>query len=234
MPLPVIAAIPGIPYAPPPANGFTNHFPLFLASYQPGLKETNIQRDQALFRRIARGDSQAFAEFYDAYAVRLGIYVSRFLKSDIWAEEIVQDTFIKLWAVRETVAIVEYPAGFVYRMAANRTKDHLKHRAHEVKLQQQLASLLATEERNTTQDRFDYRQGEKLFREAVQQLPAQRGRIFKMRHEEGLSYDEIAGKLNISRNTVRNLLNLAIQHIRTYLLEKGGIKGIWVLFFFLQ
>jgi RNA polymerase sigma-70 factor (ECF subfamily) len=198
------------------------------------LDSTALQNDKLIFQRIALGDAEAFAAFYDAYAVKLALYVSRFLGSDLWAEEIVQDTFLKLWSIRETIGEIEYPAGFVYRMIANRAKDHLKHRAHEIKLQQHLSRYLAQADTNTTQELLDYQNGEKLFRQAVQQLPAQRGLVFKLRHEQGLSYDDIARELGVSRHTVRNLLNLASQNIRSYLLEHGDITGFLVLLIFLK
>jgi len=198
------------------------------------LDSSDLHRDREIFQRIASDDAQAFAEFYDAYAVKLALYVSRFLGSELWAEEIVHDTFLKLWSIRETLTTVETPAAFVYRMIANRAKDHLKHQEHEVKLQQHLVRLLQQSHTNTTQDLLDYQIGEKLYRQAVQQLPAQRALIYKMRHEQGMSYDEIAKELELSRHTVRNLLNLALKDIRKYLLEHGDITGAVALIFFLK
>ena len=193
-----------------------------------------LHNEKEIFQRIAQGDAQAFAEFYEAYAVKLALYVSRFLGSELWAEEIVHDTFLKLWSIRETLTTVETPAAFVYRMIANRAKDHLKHQEHEVKLQQHLVRHFQQANTNTTQDQLDYQIGERLYRQAVQQLPTQRALVFKMRHEQGLSYDEIARELDLSRHTVRNLLNLALKDIRSYLLEHGEITGMVVLLFFLK
>ncbi|AEW00347.1 hypothetical protein A4D02_23765 [Niastella koreensis] len=196
------------------------------------MESSALYNERDLFQRIAQGDAQAFATFYDAYAVKLALYVSRFLGSELWAEEIVHDTFLKLWSIRETLTTVENPAAFVYRMIANRVKDHLKHQEHEVKLQQHLVRYL--QHANTTQDLLDYQIGEKLYRQAVQQLPAQRALVYKMRHEEGMSYDEIARELELSRHTVRNLLNLALKDIRNYLLQHGDITGAVALIFFLK
>lgn len=132
------------------------------------MEDNTLHDDKLIFQRIARGDAQAFAEFYDGYAVKLALYVSRFLKSDLWAEEIVQDTFVKLWSIRETLGEIEHPAAFVYRMVANRTKDHLRHREHEIKLQQHLARYFQQTSANTTQDQLDYQTGEKRYRQAIQ------------------------------------------------------------------
>jgi len=198
------------------------------------LDNSDLQGDRLIFQRIAQGDAQAFAAFYEGYAVKLAFYVSRFLGSDLWAEEIVQDTFLKLWSIRETIGEVEYPAGFVYRMIANRAKDHLKRQEHEIKLQQHMARYLQQANTNTTQEQVDYQMSEKLFRTAIGQLPAQRALVYKMRHEQGLSYEEIARELDLSRHTVRNQLNLALQNIRTYLLEHGDITGVLVVFLILN
>ncbi len=198
------------------------------------MENSDLQSERLIFQRIAQGDAQAFASFYEAYAVKLALYVSRFLGSDLWAEEIVQDTFLKLWSIRETIAEIEYPAGFVYRMIANRAKDHLKRQEHEIRLQQHMARYLQHANTNTTQEQVDYQMSEKLFRTAIEQLPAQRSLVYKMRHEQGLSYEEIARQLGLSRHTVRNQLNLALQNIRTYLLEHGDIAGLLVLFLILN
>lgn len=195
------------------------------------MKEDTTYRDRELFKRIAQGDTQAFTTFFKAYSVDLAGYVARFLRSELWAEEIIQDVFLKLWASREMLDQVDVPGAFIYRMILNRAKDHLKHREHEVRLQHYLSGLTTDAGANDTQDAVDFRIGKKLFDEAVRQLPRQRALVFKMRHEQGLSYDQIAQHLQVSPHTVRNLLNLAMQHIRSYLLEHGGITGLMIVSF---
>ncbi len=184
-----------------------------------------------MFGLIAQGDETAFTTFFDRHATKMSIYVSRFLGSDLWAEEIVQDVFLKLWNIRETVGDMEYPAGFVYRMAANRAKDYLKHRDQELKFQYYLSLYLHSASHNT-QDELDFRQSRQLLQEAIERLPSQRALIFKLRHGQGLSYDEIALQLGLSKNTIRNQLNLAQQNIRTYLLERGDFFGLTLLLVF--
>jgi RNA polymerase sigma-70 factor (ECF subfamily) len=49
-----------------------------------------------------------------------------------------------------------------------------------------------------------------------------------------MSYDEIARELELSRHTVRNLLNLALKDIRNYLLQHGDIAGVVILIFILK
>jgi RNA polymerase sigma factor (sigma-70 family) len=54
-------------------------------------------------------------------------------------------------------------------------------------------------------------------RAAINQLPEQQRRIYKLSREAGLTYDEIAAELNISRNTVKEHLRRAVSGIKAYL-----------------
>jgi RNA polymerase sigma-70 factor (family 1) len=195
--------------------------------------EENTYRDIELFRKIASGDAAAFAAFFNLYAPKIATYVSKVLRSDSWAEEIVQDVFMKLWSAKETLLSVETPVAFVYRMAINRATDYLRLREQEIKLQHYLLSSAKTEVRHT-EEHVDFKMGEELYRQAVESLPKQRKLVFKMRHELGKSYDEIARELEVSPHTVRNLLNLAMQHLRAYLQKYGDLMTCIVIAWFLQ
>jgi RNA polymerase sigma-70 factor (family 1) len=179
------------------------------------------QKDKLLFNRIAAGDVKAFAEIFNVYAPRLAINVSKLLHADQWTQEIVQDVFVKLWDVRETLTRIDSPADYLYRMSANRVQDYLRKQEREIKLQYYLDCNSKGDLTNNTQEKLDLRFSQQLFSEAVQLLPPQRALIFKLRHEEGLGYDEIAARLDLSRNTVRNHLMLALKQMREYLIRHG-------------
>ncbi len=65
---------------------------------------------------------------------------------------------------------------------------------------------------------------EELVQSAVDQLSPQRRKVFYLRNHEGLSYNEIAGELNLSSNTVRNHLAASVLFIREYLLKNDLMK----------
>jgi RNA polymerase sigma-70 factor (family 1) len=194
----------------------------------------NHERDRELFRRISESDAVAFTEFFNYYSARLAIYVSKFLKSDNWAEEIVQDVFMRLWSTRENIRDLEYPVSYLYTMAANRTKDYLAKKGREIKLQHFLEHTTSNSN-NYTQEELDYRISAQLFARAIRELPERRADIFRMRHEQGLSYSEIAEQLNLSKNTVRNHLTQATQDIRDFLLRHGDIApSVFFIIYFLK
>jgi RNA polymerase sigma-70 factor (ECF subfamily) len=63
--------------------------------------------------------------------------------------------------------------------------------------------------------------------EAVEALSPQRKMVFQLSREEGLTYEQIARRLQISTNTVRNHLTASLQFIRGHL--NTGIKSLLCL-----
>lgn len=199
-------------------------FSLLLHFFQPiWLLQNPSHNDLELFVRIAESDESAFTQLFLAYTERLYPYVANLLNSELWAEEIIQDVFLKLWKNRHTLRDIDNPAAYLFRMAANRTLDHLKRHALEVKMQYHISRQSSHNGNNPTEEHLDFRISEHLLRAAVKSLPPQRQLVYKLKHEDGLSYEEIAGKLHISKHTVRNHIAEALQAIRTYLLKNAGI-----------
>jgi RNA polymerase sigma-70 factor (family 1) len=184
------------------------------------LEETGINTDKALFERIATGDETAFSIIFFRYTARLAPFVTRLLQSDVWSEEIIQDVFLRLWQSRQQLATVEQPSAYLYHMAANRTLDYIKRNARDVKLQYYAARWLAPAP-DHPDNQQDFREIDRLLREAVNHLPAQRRKVYQLVREEGLSHAEIADRLQISKHTVRNHVAEALQEIRIYLREHG-------------
>jgi RNA polymerase sigma-70 factor (family 1) len=191
------------------------------------LEETGINTDKALFERIATGDEAAFSVLFFRYTARLAPFVTRLLQSERWSEEIVQDVFMRLWQNRQQLASIEHPGAYLYQMASNRTLDYIKKNAREVKLQYYAARWVKGAADHPDAQR-DFQEIENLLKEAVNQLPAQRRRVYQLVREEGLSHAEIADRLQISKHTVRNHVAEALHEIRSYL-RAHGVMVIFLL-----
>jgi RNA polymerase sigma-70 factor (ECF subfamily) len=73
------------------------------------------------------------------------------------------------------------------------------------------------------------RQYEQLLQKAIDSLPPQRREAFILCRQQGKSYEEAAALMNISRNTFKQHLSLAVKSIRDYLLENGSISLLVLL-----
>jgi RNA polymerase sigma-70 factor (ECF subfamily) len=122
------------------------------------------------------------------------------------------------------VAVIENYRAYIFRMTTNQTYDWLKRIAKE-KIAIAGTRVRVMESINTTEETIDFNQSAEIINQAVAQLPQQRKLVFKLSREEGLSHDEIAERLHISKNTVSNHLTEALRFIKEYLQKMPGATG---------
>jgi RNA polymerase sigma-70 factor (family 1) len=171
-----------------------------------------------LFGLIGKGDETAFRDIFHYYTPRLNPFIFKIVKSGPVAEGIVQDVFMKLWLHREEVAQKEDPSSWLFTVAANLAFNYLKKMSTQQRYIEYVKSVIV--------ENSDISEAEQLLISkdnhaalftAVEKLPPQRQRIFKLSRMEGLTHKEIAEKLDISPFTVKNQLVAALDHIRKYL-----------------
>lgn len=184
-----------------------------------------------LLLQIAAGDDGAFGIFFKLYANELYTQAFKILKSEFWAEEIVQEVFVQVWVNRLNLASLESPVAYIFRMLANKALDRIRKHEVEVRMQYSIGRNASSSDTNDTDqsgNRFD--KIDQLLLQAIEALPAQRKLIYQLKYHHGLSYEEIAGKLAVSKHTVRNQLAKALHSIRLFLGEKGDILLLLYLF----
>jgi RNA polymerase sigma-70 factor (family 1) len=183
--------------------------------------------DKDLFERISNGDEAAFTTIYKKYNSPLYFYATKILKSELWADEIVQEIFLNLWTNRSLVGVVANPGGYLNRMVVNKCVDWIRRHELDIKAQYYISNYTVVSE-SFVDAQQGLKEAEKLYKKAISLLPAQRRTVFKLRYEETLSYDQIADKLNISPHTVRNHLAKSLEFVRGFLLK----YDIFLLIFF--
>ena len=176
----------------------------------------NLYTNRELLQQVATGDRLAFRQLFDLYKLRLYTFVYQFTSSKPDAEEIVQDVFTKLWEVRTSLAGVEYPVKYIFTIARNKTLNHLTKIARDRQLLQQLWVNISQFD-NTTEELLQAQESQKLIREAVNQLSPQRQTIFDLSREQGLTHEEIADRLGLSKSRVKNIMVEILKFVKDYL-----------------
>jgi RNA polymerase sigma-70 factor (family 1) len=176
----------------------------------------NTYTDKELLLQVADGDREAFRQLFNLYKLRLYSFVLQMTHSRVDAEEIVQDVFTKLWLSRETLVGVDYPGKYIYTIARNKTLNHLTRLARDRRLLHQLWVNVSHHD-NATQEIIQAQESQQLISKAISLLPAQRQTIFQLSREQGLTHEEIAARLGLSKSRVKNLLVEILKHIRDYL-----------------
>lgn len=188
-----------------------------------------LPNEKELFARMAEGDQAAFTKIFEHYEPRLYPFVLKITRSEITAEEIVQELFIKLWTNRAAAKQIENPRSYIFRMASNRTANYLKTIARQIRVDENASGQVVVE-RNVTEEMVDLKETEELINKAVQQLPEQQKKVYIFSRREGLNAEEIAVRMNISSKTVKNHLTEALHTIKEKLQNSPGAAIALIIF----
>lgn len=170
-------------------------------------------------------DTAGFERIFHSYKGKIHGYALNLVRSPEAAEEVTQEIFIKLWLCREMLEQVDNLDAFIYVIARNKALDHLRKAAYDVKLLNNLKGLTPQEDNNLT-ERIAAKDYEVIVQQAVNALSPQRKKVYQLSRVEGLNHDEIAERLQLSKNTVKNHLVEALRFIREHLYKTAGIGAL--------
>jgi RNA polymerase sigma-70 factor (ECF subfamily) len=187
----------------------------------------SLQQESELLQQLIQGDAEAFRQLYEQYQGRIFLFAYRFTKSKDAAEEVVQEVFIKLWEKREQINIEKNFASYIIRVTRNLILDGLKKAANDKKIQQQILHNMKALRDSTAEEMLN-KELERLHKQAIDSLSPQKKTIYLLSREEELTYEQIAEKLGISKNTVRNHMADALQTIREYISSHPDLACLMV------
>ncbi len=136
---------------------------------------------------------------------------------------------MRIWQNRAKLGEIENPSAYIYKMASNRTLDYIKQNANDIKMQFLVARKEAALDMNVTESDISLHETDLLLREAICNLSPQRRKVFVMIREEGLTHDEIAMQLSISKHSVRNHMAEALREIRRHFRVNGSFATLFLL-----
>ena len=181
-----------------------------------------MYEEKKLVQSLSQGDEQAFCQLFHLYNQPIGNFVKKFTGSDPSLEELTMDIFLKVWMHREKMADVESFSSYLFTIARNHIYSYLKKRSRELAHRNQWEShnmhLQYNRQNSTaTEDEDHYK---KMIEHAVSLLSAQQKKVYQLSRHEELSQAGIAARLDISLETVKKHMVLALRNIRQYLLKK--------------
>lgn len=169
--------------------------------------------EQYILLRLAKGDKEAFAAVFDKYYGKVFTFVRSMVRQRAVAEDITQDLFVKLWEKRRRLSRISSLDDYLFIAARNRVIDYFRSASHKknTALSEDLLLTLASHE---AEARLDNKSDVSAVRNATRNLPPKRRDIFVMSRFDGLTNDEIAKIMGITRKTVENQLSLADKQIK--------------------
>ena len=175
--------------------------------------------DKELFLLIAEGDKEAFTKLFIKYTPQLVPFISGITKSDCITDEIIQESFMRLWFNREKLTVINNPGSWIFRIAASVCYRFLK----ELMIENKIINIVHHESYYNNNEVLETARLYKLAADihyAVRKLTPEQKKVYQLSREKGLKAPEIADELALSPNSVRNLLNSSVEFVQDYLQEK--------------
>lgn len=173
--------------------------------------------ERQLLAAVAAGDEQAFRVLVDAYWRRVYFNTLALVKSNAVAQELTQDIFLKIWMQRDKLMEINSLKGYIYVVGRNQVIAALRKKIKETVT---IDKETALEDLHVPDLQLEGKEAYRILLEGMEQLTPRQRAIFTMSRIEGLSHEEIARRLELSRNTVKVHMVLALNFLRTWLAER--------------
>lgn len=178
--------------------------------------------DEVLITRVARRDSSALEHLYDRYARVVYATALRMLRNTEMAEDIVQETFWRVWRRSASFAVGRgQVAGWIFGIAHNLCIDELRRqRSRPITVQSERedqAMFEQPDEQNDVVGEAIARERRRMILRALAQIPPEQREVLELAYFGGLSQSEIAQRLNSPIGTVKTRTRLALQKMRDLL-----------------
>lgn len=191
----------------------------------------NVQMlsDQVLLNHYLSGDRTAISQLIERHSRRVRDYINLMVKDRDIAEDLFQETFIKVVRVIDEGRYVDSGKflSWVLRIAHNQVIDHFRTCRQDKSVNESesgydiLGSLRFTE--GSVEDALVSDQIERDIRRLVEELPEEQREVVMMRYFSGLSFKDIAEQTNVSINTALGRMRYALINLRKIIREKNII-----------
>ncbi|MBO9572894.1 MAG: sigma-70 family RNA polymerase sigma factor [Chitinophagaceae bacterium] len=183
----------------------------------------SFSSDIELIRSLHDGHQAAYNVIYNRFARQLGYFVQSITGDIESAEDVVSESFVKVFNRKTDFATVEELKYFLFRTGSNGALDKVKMNKRYQNHIGQWAQTRETWSDDDVQKKYIESEAISLIYKELQQLPPQVKEVIRLSLFESLTLEEIAGKLNIAVKTVKNHKTKGLAIMREALLRNGDM-----------
>jgi len=181
-----------------------------------------------LTKKLLEGDIPAFETVFKKYNRKIFTFAYRYLKNKEDAEGIVQEVFMRLWENLKNLKKDSDLNAWLFTVTFNSIRKRFRKLDTEKKHLETFAGLQYQADDISETEYFDLL--EKMTG-LIEKLPAQQRKVILLRQEKGLTAEEIARELNLSRKTVENHLNRARAFLKKAMIQEGLLSFLFYWLF---
>ncbi|WP_343556383.1 sigma-70 family RNA polymerase sigma factor [Sphingobacterium sp.] len=189
------------------------------------------EQDQNLIQSVNNSDPKAFKTIFEQYWQLIYRLALQKLPSDDDANDITREVFYLIWKNRENWHVKTNIQAYLKAM--------LKHKIYDFyALRDRLPVMIPLDSvedywekmfEKAEDEQQDFSEQNKMVRDEIDKMPEKMREVFLLSRFEGLSAAQIADKLGISIQTVRNQISFALKRLK----DRFGDKTLWLLLIFL-
>lgn len=169
--------------------------------------------DRTYLQKIAEGDKSTFDYLFLVFYPRVKTFILNLVKNEDDAQDMAQDIFLKIWNNRKILPEIKNLQAYFFQMSKYQVYDYFKQNtAYEIYPSESTDTASFVEE--SFLNEIETKDLELLIDMTIENMPPQRKKIFTMSRKEGLTNDEIAISLDISKRTVETHISVALKDIR--------------------
>ena len=159
---------------------------------------------------LKNSNVRAFEKLFEIYQPKIKVFLqSRNLGSNV--DDVIQETFIKLWNKREAIDLTKSFDSYVFTIAKNYA---LKTLRKQLQSEIDSAKIEIQDPSSAIGKSIDLSYYEKRIQSSISRLPCQSKTVFQLRRQQGMSTKQVALELGISPKTVENYMNRALTILR--------------------
>ena len=168
--------------------------------------------DELLISGLKQGEEHFYRLLFDTYYNPLVVFANRMLLDIDLSRSVVQDVFVMLYDKREDIVIHTNLNAHLYQSVKNRCLNYIKRDKMKSGHHQIILERFDTFQQPS--NTLEYNELQSLIDSTVDSLPDQCRRIFRMSRNEGVTNQEIAEMLDISKRTVETQISKALKKLR--------------------
>lgn len=164
--------------------------------------------DNGLIAQLRNGNKDAFKMLFEKYGTRLYQFSLKYLRDKEEAEDVLSDVFLKIWENRSSLKTNTSFQSYLFTIAYNNIRQRFLKKSREEKYIQIFAEENLVDS-SKGEDQVDYILVVQKINIVINALPSRRKEIFNLSYKEELKNHEIADKLGLSEQFVKNQLSIA-------------------------
>jgi len=189
--------------------------------------------DEAEWVRLAAGgDQAAYGRLYSYYYPLLYTSLAFIAQSHEDAQEVIHETFLKIWKAKESLFLIRSFEDYAYTLAKNLLFDQLKRKKTGRRIIEALSGDSVKQLASSPDQEYLYKEYYQTAIMAINRLPAQKRRIFLLRTQEGMALGDIANEMGISISAVKKHLYAALSAVKEALRQNTGEALIFLMLYF--